>query len=404
MQYLAPLKDLNYRVRGACESGGVSARSESILSASLQAVAHNYPFLAKSPYAEAIQDAVAKTADSEMRVIIRALNKAVLAGLRSYVVDHYGATTDKEALASMINRRHRVSFFVNSLHPEAGTVLKVLAERGIGTTPCDWFPGAFVVSRGDSPFKLAKSLLHENGLVYVKRLASMLPPALLGLGPDKNQTVLDLCAAPGGKAVQLACLMGGEGTLILNDSGKSRLGRLIDTADRCALSSRCKELQIHISDARSLVLDKSIAGRCDVVMADVPCSSSGLLRQDLSRLQLLSASDLRSFVRQQEQIFDAALVAAKPGGLICYSTCSLTHEENELQVSRFLERNCGSVSVLDPTRAIATSNAVWSLQPALDDSLSVQRHLGLANKFPALRIWPHRYDSEGFFCAVLQKN
>jgi len=142
------------------------------------------------------------------------------------------------------------------------------------------------------------------------------------LAPQPGETVLDLCAAPGGKTCHLAELMEERGRIVAVDSSKRRLRRLLENVQR--LDHRI--IAVVASDAADFAIWNR--AQFDRVLLDVPCSNTGVLRRRVEARWRLSDKALAALVKQQRNLLTAALRAVKPGGVLVYSTCSLEPEEN----------------------------------------------------------------------------
>ena len=168
----------------------------------------------------------------------------------------------------------------------------------------------------------------REGRCYVQDLNAGLAAELLAPRPDAR--LLDVCAAPGGKSLQLA-LACPDGLLVAADLSRTRLVRLRDNARRLGL----ERIRIVVGDATA-------GGReavFDGVMVDVPCSGTGVLGRHPDARWRKSAADLADHQQRQLAILEAAFTALRPGGVLVYSTCSLEEEENDGVVDRFLSRH-----------------------------------------------------------------
>ncbi len=146
-------------------------------------------------------------------------------------------------------------------------------------------------------------------------------------GIPRGATVWDACASPGGKSVALAA-----GRWVLaSDRSRARLARLRSTVERAAPG-----VALMVADARQSPVGP---GRMDAALVDAPCSATGTMARHPDARWRLTASRLGHLVRLQEAILDGVSGAVVPGGLVVYLTCSVEPEENEAQVSRFLERH-----------------------------------------------------------------
>jgi 16S rRNA (cytosine967-C5)-methyltransferase len=161
-----------------------------------------------------------------------------------------------------------------------------------------------------------------EGAWWVQDAAAAIPARLLGVGP--GQTALDLCAAPGGKTLQLAAA--GAAVTALDRSG-ARLGALRDNLARTGLSA-----EVVAADAA----DWPDARRFDAVLLDAPCSATGTFRRHPDVLWNARPSDVASLAGAQARLLAAAARRVKAGGQLVYSVCSLEREEGEDQARAFL--------------------------------------------------------------------
>jgi 16S rRNA (cytosine967-C5)-methyltransferase len=190
-----------------------------------------------------------------------------------------------------------------------------------------------------------------EGLVSVQDAGAQLAAPLLDVMP--GQRVLDACAAPGGKASHVLELA--EAELVALDSSAERLERVKNNFERLGLAGR-----VACGDAASP--DVWWDGReFDRVLADVPCSASGVVRRHPDIKWLRRESDLAQFARQQQRILEALWRLLARGGKLLYATCSLFHEENDAQVAAFLERHGDAIrlSVAEPQRGARESAGLW---------------------------------------------
>src|SRR5581483_2883445 len=165
---------------------------------------------------------------------------------------------------------------------------------------------------------------YESGRWWVQDLAASLPARLI---PAEAAEVLDLCAAPGGKTMQLAAA-GHRVTAV--DASESRLGRLRDNLQRTRLDA-----QLVIADA----LGWEPAHKFDAVLLDAPCSATGTFRRHPEVLYRARPSVIAGNSELQAKLLDRAAMWVKPGGTLVYSVCSLEPQEGEKVIRAFLGRN-----------------------------------------------------------------
>lgn len=154
------------------------------------------------------------------------------------------------------------------------------------------------------------------------------------LRPRPGETVLDACAAPGGKSAYLAEMMVNTGTLIAVDRDQDRLTRLRDNLVRLKLRNASPALcdWTNPASVRAANFEKN---SCDKILVDAPCSNTGTMRRRVDVRWRLRPEDFSRMPRQQLAILRAVAALLKPGGSLVYSTCSLEAEENEAVVAAF---------------------------------------------------------------------
>jgi 16S rRNA (cytosine967-C5)-methyltransferase len=182
-------------------------------------------------------------------------------------------------------------------------------------------------------------------------------------------TVADLCAAPGGKALELSRT---AGTVVASDKSFARLQRLL--ANQARLESA--NIFPFVGDARHPAIVP-----VDAVLIDVPCTGTGTFRRHPDARWRIKVSDLAVMAALQKTILRAAAEVVKPGGLLIYSTCSLEPEENDAQIDWFLSENPG-----------------WILEPPPEGSVAPDL---LDNG--RLRVLPQRHATDGAFAARLRR-
>lgn len=172
----------------------------------------------------------------------------------------------------------------------------------------------------------------EDGLIYIQDPATSHAVELLKAEP--GETVLDACAAPGGKSTQIAACMQNAGSLFCTDSNAKRLPRLEANLSRLGVSiSQVQECD-WLQPAPVHFLEKF-----DAILLDVPCSNTGVLRRRIDARWRLQQDDFSQLNQLQERILENALPCLKKGGRIVYSTCSIEPQENQELIQRFCEKN-----------------------------------------------------------------
>lgn len=305
--------------------------------------------------------------------------------------ERYKDFTDLDALIDFSKKPLRKSVRVNTIKSSVGDFTDWARRKQWQLTPVPWCSEAFFIDRENREEALGKDLLHLLGHIYMQEAASMLPAELLDAHP--GESILDMSAAPGSKTTETGAKMQGKGVIIANDVQEKRLWTLKSSLHRCGVHNNIVTKKVGQWFA------KHMTERFDRVLCDAPCSAQGTIRKDSDALDYCSMENIEKMARLQYQLLESAIHSAKVGGRIVYSTCTLTPEENEGVVVQLLEKFEGKVEAVDP-RTIHTGD-IWN--KAIEDSVRVQKFLGSKKELPFLRLWPQTYDTEGFFCAVLQK-
>ena len=184
--------------------------------------------------------------------------------------------------------------------------------------------------------------LLNQGYAYIKDPSTRISPALLS--PKPEQSVLDVCSAPGGKAYDIGHAMKGSGLIVAVDLPGKRIKHLRQNLD----SLQFPELNYKIVESDLLKLSPSIfkehnlPTKYDAVMLDVPCSNTGVIQRRTDVKWRLKNQDIKSCAKLQSQLLVAAANFVKLGGRIVYSTCSIEATENQEVVSHFLESPSGN--------------------------------------------------------------
>lgn len=230
-------------------------------------------------------------------------------------------------------------------------------KRLFRLSPIPWCRSGYYY---DNETKPGKHPYHQAGLFYIQEPSAMSAAELLN--PQPGDTVLDLAAAPGGKATQLAGLMGGQGLLVANEIHPARAKILSENVERMGIANAL------VTSATPDALARKFAESFDKVMLDAPCSGEGMFRKDPEAIAEWSPDYVDLCARRQLDILDSAAAMLKPGGTLAYSTCTFNRSENEDVLAAFIDKH-----------------------PQFD-VIRVER------------LWPHRARGEGHFVALLRKD
>ena len=214
----------------------------------------------------------------------------------------------------------RKSLRINTLKTDPETFL-----RGQDLLPNGIVPEGFLVP---DAYPVGNNPLHAAGLFYMQEASAQYPASLLNVSP--GETVLDLCAAPGGKTGQLAAAMQNRGVLLANEINPKRAAVLNGTLERLGVRNAV------IAGMRPDRLCSLLEKQFDAVLVDAPCSGEGMFRKDPQSVADWSEAHVLACAERQTAILNSAAGAVKSGGRLVYSTCTFSEAENENVVSGFL--------------------------------------------------------------------
>ena len=213
---------------------------------------------------------------------------------------------------------------VNTLKTSAEELLPLLPFAG---EQVPFSPDGYYVDAE----RLGKHPLHHAGAFYVQEPSAM--SAVTAMGVEPGDKVLDLCAAPGGKSTQIAALLGGTGLLWANEIVRPRAHILLSNIERMGVKNAV------VSNMDSGSLCHRLAGYFDKVLVDAPCSGEGMFRKDKEAIFEWSVEHSLACAERQKEILNNAAHAVRPDGIMVYSTCTFSEDENEKVVESFLRDN-----------------------------------------------------------------
>lgn len=282
---------------------------------------------------------------------------------------------DFSTFLDFMSRPLPVTVRIYTLKTSVQELLTRLDRAGIGYERMRWYPLGLRLDM-ERPGRLME---FQMGLIHIQEEISMLPP--LVLDPQPGERVLDLCAAPGGKAAQISMQMSNRGIMVANDSSSARIVPLRANLER-------------LGSVNAVVT--SYDGRrfpqytFDRALVDAPCSSEGTARRYskvIARCSVKRSMDLQSL---QVSLLRRAIELTKPGGVIVYSTCTFAPEENEGVVSRVLDiADLESFTI--PGLQSSPGLVSWNGVDYGEELLKCRRY------------YPHQNDTGGFFVAKLRR-
>lgn len=246
-------------------------------------------------------------------------------------------------------------------------------------TPIPWTKDGFYYPEGENP---GRHPYYHAGLYYIQEPSAMLPGAVMDAKP--GDYVLDLCAAPGGKTLQMAADMKGEGLLVANDINSDRVKALVKNIELCSITNAI------VTNETPDKLALKFKNFFDRILVDAPCSGEGMLRKDEDAAKSWGKYKCDVCCGMQKDILDNVDEMLKPGGYMVYSTCTFSPEENERMISYFLDKY-KHYELMD----IPKAHGIDSGRPQWADN---NREL-----LKTARLWPHKVKGEGHYTALLKK-
>lgn len=270
-------------------------------------------------------------------------------------------------------------------------LLKIPAQQFVEIAPfkldqVPWSPSGYVLEGNKtSPFSPGKHPYHSAGLYYLQEPSAMLVAEILA--PQPGEKILDLCAAPGGKATHIVSLMQNQGLFVANEVHPQRVWDLAENLERWGAQNTV------VANEKPENLANYFGPFFDKVLVDAPCSGEGLFRRNPEARAEWNLKLVESCAVRQVSILHTAAHLVRPGGVLVYSTCTFSPEENEGTVAQFLEVHPEYEIIDSPWRA--------HFSPGRPDWLPES---GPASLQYAIRMWPHLGIGEGHFVAMLQKS
>lgn len=265
--------------------------------------------------------------------------------------------------------KERFTIRINTLKTSPEKIFKEFEGVKFFEIPWDKNKEHYFVNEKDR--WITKSLNYLLGDFYLQEPASIL--AVLILDPKPNEKILDLCAAPGSKTTQIAQRMKLKGTIVANEPNIERAKILVANLRKCGVMNAI----VTCYDGRNFPLKETF----DKVLVDVPCTSIG---SDLKSIYKWNKKALERLAILQKELIVSSFESLKRGGILVYSTCTISKEENEEVVKFLLKKYKGKASLLK----IQVENINYS--PGLLDG--------------TIRVYPYQNFTESFFVAKIQKS
>ncbi|MBN2280296.1 MAG: RsmB/NOP family class I SAM-dependent RNA methyltransferase [Candidatus Marinimicrobia bacterium] len=305
------------------------------------------------------------------------MNKQPYLDYEEYVEKYRSIIDDFDLFLDYSRKPLPKIIWTNLLKTYPEFIVNLLHHAAVNFERIDWWEGAFKVA---SDFKPGNTIEYLSGQIHVQEEVSMLP--VVAMNPQKGDTILDMCAAPGNKTAGICLKMAEEGLVVANDIKSSRVALLQNNLSRLGFIN----VVVTQSDGMQ-IRDEDIF---DKILVDAPCSAEGNIRK--SQWSRRNDSHSLSFQPIQIKLLNRALKLVKKGGEVIYSTCTYSPDENEVVVNAVLQENI-VLQPLDFPDHFCYSKGLTSWQ-------NTTFHESLQK---CGRIWPHQNDTGGFFVAKFKK-
>ena len=239
-------------------------------------------------------------------------------------------------------------------------------------TPIPWIDNGFFCEMNE---KISKHPYYFAGLYYIQEASAMTPASCLPI--NHGDSVLDMCAAPGGKATELGAKLGGSGLLVANDISNSRAKALLKNLELFGIANIC------VTSEEPQKLTSIYAEYFDKILIDAPCSGEGMFRRDVKMIDDWEARGPSYYADIQKELLSIGSQMLKVGGKLLYSTCTFSKKENEEVIASLLDKR-------------------------LDMRLiPIEHYKGFTTGFDGMeecvRLFPYKIEGEGHFVALLEK-
>ncbi|MBR5251515.1 MAG: RsmB/NOP family class I SAM-dependent RNA methyltransferase [Oscillospiraceae bacterium] len=269
------------------------------------------------------------------------------------------------------------SLRINTLKADVDTIVN---SNVFDLRKVDWCPTGFYYNNEQRP---GRHSWHHAGVFYIQEASAMAVVECADI--HEGHRVLDLCAAPGGKSTQIAAKLGGTGLQVSNEIVPNRAKILSQNIERMGVKNAI------VTNESPEKLEKVFGAFFDRIIVDAPCSGEGMFRKDPAVAKEWSLEQIDVCANRQGHILESAHKMLAEGGIMVYSTCTFSPEENEMAVEKFLA-NHPEYQLVKPDvhRFFTAGIPEWS-------------HSKNPDLEKTMHLFPHKIDGEGHFIAVLKK-
>ena len=295
----------------------------------------------------------------------------------------YGREMTELILESFLKEK-KVSAITNTVKITKKELVNLLKSQGITVEDAPYVEDAFILSDYNYLDDIEE---FSAGMFQIQDISSMLAGVIAS--PAKDSTVLDVCAAPGGKSIFAALMMSGTGHVISRDVSERKTGQIEENVERLGLSN----IDVEVSDAAvHNIEDEDMA---DMLIADLPCSGIGIIGRKPDIKYNVSRDKIDGIIQLQRKILDSIYSDVKHGGYIVYSTCTLNSQENEENVRYIKSKGFEAVDITAlPEKLIDDAKRAGK---HYYDKLIKDAADGMLTLIPGV------YECDGFFVAKLKR-
>ncbi|OQC50754.1 MAG: tRNA (cytosine(48)-C(5))-methyltransferase [Euryarchaeota archaeon ADurb.Bin023] len=278
-------------------------------------------------------------------------------------------------------KENKDSIRVNTIKISKNELFTRLIEKGFVLNDINDF--GFIIE--ESKFSISSTVENLLGYFYIQGVAEMTVSPILS--PNKNDFVIDMCAAPGGKTTHLSSIMENEGLIYAFDINKRRLSALKNNISRLG----CLNIAVFNLSGEEIT---KINDKPDKILLDAPCTGSGIIRKDSLRKSIRTIHDVIFLSEIQKKLLKSAIDSLKENGTILYTTCSLEPEENEFVIQWALDNfNIKLLKIDSNINGVPLENGFTEIfGRKLSDEISLCK-----------RTLPHIHDTNGLFIAKITK-
>lgn len=291
---------------------------------------------------------------------------------------------DFQKYSEIIHTGPRNFIRCNTLKISPHNLIERLKKKWKVSQPYQNYPEIILIEQQLKPGELGNAIEHLLGYYYVQEISSML--SVLALDPKPNEFVLDMCASPGSKTTQIASRMENTGTLIANDIKMDRIRILASNLEKCGATNTIITRKDGVALCAGLA---KLNYKFDKILLDAPCSGEGTLRSSAKTFLMWNIKVVENLSRMQKKLLAFALKALKKDGVLVYSTCTHSPEENE-EIIDFALKNF-------PVR-VESIHIPLKSRPGITNWKNQEYNPEVKK---TCRIYPQDNDSEGFFVSKI---